>query len=107
MAVQPTSRWAYEEVDLSARQSDVIRALDELGEASDQEIAAYLKWTINRVTPRRGELVALGVVARARLKAGPFGHKVSVWRLEPVQLDLALGLERTGDRGRKPEGARR
>lgn len=88
MPVAPTSRWAYETVDLTARQLDVVRALEELGEASDDEIAQALKWGINRVTPRRGELVELGVVARARLKMGRFGCQVSVWRLEPRQLDL-------------------
>ncbi len=105
MPVQPTSRWAYEEVDLNARQAEVMGALKELGEASDQEIAERLGWTINRVTPRRGELEEMHLVVRARLKIGPFGHKVSVWRPVLRQGDL-FEVRRTDDRGQRTEGAR-
>jgi len=92
MGVVATSRWAYESVDLTARQQDVIDALVELREATDPAIAAHLGWTINRVTPRRGELVEAGLVARARLETDArTGRKLSVWRLEPTQQDLFGG----------------
>lgn len=89
MGVAATSRWAYESVEISARQQDVIDALRDLNEASDQRIAAWLGWSINRVTPRRGELVKLGLVARARIEPDPITQRdVSIWRLEPTQPDL-------------------
>lgn len=89
MGVVATSRWAYESVDLPARQLDVIVALLAMGEATDKQIAAHLAWPINRVTPRRGELHEKGLVARARLTVDPeTGRDVSVWRLEPTQQDL-------------------
>lgn len=88
MTVADTSRWAYQLVDVNARQRQVLSALKELGEASDAEIADCLGWTINRVTPRRGELVGLHLVTAARQKEGPFGAKVTVWRLVLAQGDL-------------------
>ncbi len=88
MPVQPTSLWAYETVAVGKRQGDVLRALRELTEATDQEIADFLAWTINRVTPRRGELVERELIVAARHKDGPFGHRVTVWRLVLKQGDL-------------------
>lgn len=88
MTVAPTSRWAYEAVDLGARQAEVAEALRELGEASDLRIAGHLGWSINRVTPRRGELVVLGLVVRSGLTEGPYGQQVSLWRLVMRQGDL-------------------
>jgi hypothetical protein len=66
VTVAPTSRWAYETVDLPKRQAEMARALRELGPepASDLEIAKFLDWEINRVTPRRGELVTLNFRGR-------------------------------------------
>lgn len=104
MTVQPTSRWAYETVEVAARQQDVIGALRELGEATDQQIAERLNWTINRVTPRRGELVAMNLAALARLGFNASGRKVSYWRLVLHQGDLFDDAPR----GRAAlEGARR
>lgn len=88
MPVVKTSLDAYDSVDLAARQADVLRALRALGEATDQEIAGWLDWTINRVTPRRGELAAMGLVHRARRRIGPTGRYVSVWALVPKQMEL-------------------
>ena len=99
MPVADTSRWAYELVDVGARQADVLAALRELGEASDAEIAGHLGWTINRVTPRRGELVEQQLVVAARQKEGPFGHKVNVWRLVLAQGDLFEAPARRGSEG--------
>ena len=88
MTVAPTSRWAYETVEVNDRQQDVVGALRILGEASDQQIAAHLNWTINRVTPRRGELVEMNLVARSRVGFNETGRKVSYWRLVLQQGDL-------------------
>lgn len=91
MPVIATSLEAFDSVDLPARQAEVLGALRELGEASDQEIAEHLGWTINRVTPRRGELEIRGLVMRRRLKRGRTGRKVSVWAPTPVQYRLMFG----------------
>lgn len=92
MPVAETSRWAYETVALTERQGQVMRAIDTLGECSDTEIAEELGWPINCVTGRRGELVDAGLVVRARLKEGPSGRLVSVWRPKKSQLELELAL---------------
>ncbi|MGH6879471.1 hypothetical protein [Hypericibacter sp.] len=91
MTVAPTSRWAYETVEVTDRQRDVIGALLVLREASDQQIADHLQWQINRVTPRRGELVERELVALARLGANTNGYQVSYWRLVQTQMDLFDG----------------
>jgi hypothetical protein len=97
MSVAATSRWAYETVDVGARQKDVADALRELGEASDAEIAGHLGWTINRVTPRRGELVDQALVTACGQKEGPYGCKVNVWRLVLAQGDLFDAMKRKGE----------
>lgn len=90
MPVAETSRWAYETVELTERQTQVMRAIDTLGECSDVEIAEHLGWPINCVTGRRGELVERNLVVRARLKEGPSGRMVGVWRPKKQQLEMAL-----------------
>jgi DNA-binding MarR family transcriptional regulator len=106
MPVQPTSRWAYETVEVTARQAEVLGAIRRLGgEATDQQIAEHLGWTINRVTPRRGELVEQELVARARLEVGPVGRLVSVWRLVLRQGDL-FGPEVRDQRSEDRKGER-
>ena len=77
MTVRDTSREAFEVVreKLGADQSAVLAVLDEIGPADDRRIlealnqkeaadykpkAARRTWTINIVTPRRGELFAVG-----------------------------------------------
>jgi hypothetical protein len=92
MTVADTSRRAYETVDLSDRQRQVMDAIADLGEASDLEISGELHWPINCVTPRRGELVEIGLVVKSREKLGPSGRMCSVWRPAVRQLDL-FGME--------------
>lgn len=88
MPVVKTSLDAYDSVDLTARQADVLRALWAVGQATDQEIADWLGWTINRVTGRRGELEKKGLVYCARHKLGPTGRTMSVWAPVPQQMNL-------------------
>ena len=92
--VTHTSLEAYDSVDLNARQGDVMRAIQALHAAGrrpcDQDIAARLGWTINRVTPRRGELETFGLVFCTCLKIGPTGRRVSVWAPTPEQMKLGL-----------------
>ena len=93
--VDPNSLAAFALVNVNRRQRDMLAAITELhagGRApSDQDIALWLRWPINRVTPRRGELVAAGLVVPAGNKRGETGRKVCRWRPAPVparQLEL-------------------
>lgn len=66
--MQQTSLFAYAQlqadpVRLSERQRKVYQALQEKP-ATDKETAAKLHWPINTVTPRRGELVKIGLVEK-------------------------------------------
>lgn len=91
MTVARTSLDAYETVNINDRQADVYECIKKLGACSDLEIANELCWPINRVTPRRGELVEAGLVIRAGEKPGPTGRRCTVWTLprrSPEQIDL-------------------
>ncbi len=57
--IRQTSLLAYQDVKkkLSRTQAMVLEALEEISPASDKDIARHLKWPINSITPRRGELV--------------------------------------------------
>jgi hypothetical protein len=94
MTVRAESLAAYDTVDLTARQTDVLAAIAALHAAgrrpADADIAAHLGWTINRVTPRRGELVDLGRVTLAGRKLNAGGNRVRVWMPVPEQLRFAL-----------------
>ena len=85
---------AYRSVDLGRRQRQVLDAIAEMFSQGwrpcDQDIAAYLRWPINTVTPRRGELVEAGHVIKGGDKEGPTGRRVSWWKLAlaAVQGDL-------------------
>ena len=98
MAVRDTSREALEtnREHLEPNQAAVLAILDEIGPADDQRIlealnqkervtlkSQYLRhfWTINEVTPRRGEMVGIGLVD----DLGKFKHPdrrcaVHLWR---------------------------
>lgn len=92
MPVAETSRWAYATVPLEPRQQAIAAMLAEHGELSDQELAGKLGWPINCVTPRRGELVELGLVLPARtVKSNTTMRNVTLWRLADRQLDLFHG----------------
>ncbi len=95
MTVHPNSRAAYELVDLNARQAEVLDAITDLcadgWRPSDQDIADWLAWTINRVTPRRGEFEAMGRIVRTGDKLGDAKRKVSTWGPVSIQTDLFAG----------------
>jgi DNA-binding MarR family transcriptional regulator len=61
-----TSKPAYEEAkqNINEKQARVLIAIKELEICTDADIAKHLNWPINRVTPRRGELVLLNLVKR-------------------------------------------
>lgn len=62
--VRQTSLMAYYQAteNLGQKQLSVLKAIDVLGVCNDKMIADYLNWSINRVTPRRGELRSLGLI---------------------------------------------
>ena len=62
--IQDTSLHAYALAtqNLGAKQKQVLDALRYFPDATNAEIAVRLAWTINRVTPRMGELRKQGLV---------------------------------------------
>lgn len=63
------------------RRADVLEMLRNLGEASFQELAAQLGWSVNRVIPRIAELRKDGVVVEgSKRPCSITGHDVQTWR---------------------------
>lgn len=61
--VQPTSKAAFSSMnDMGQRQTDVLKAIGALGNASNQKIADYRGVPVNQVTGRLFELRELGLV---------------------------------------------
>ncbi len=83
MTLQQTSLDAYADLlkqGLGAKQQAVFRAIKELGQASNLDIAHQLRWSINRVTPRTNELVKMGKVTMAKKDISKYtGKKVIYW----------------------------
>lgn len=59
MSIHQNSREAFQSVDKEKAQSKVLAMLREKGKATRQDLAAWLGWEINRVTPRVRELLNL------------------------------------------------
>ena len=81
MTVHPNSAMAYHDINLTARQFEVVEALQVLGKATDQQIADFMEVTINRVTGRITELRDKKVLTEIESVDGEFGKKVRVCRL--------------------------
>lgn len=82
-----TSIDAYNSLsDLNAKQFSVygaIKLLTEKGKrCSDQDIAKFLDWTINRVTPRRGELEGQGLIESAGIVKNENGRQCHIWKIK-------------------------
>lgn len=78
------------EPSLGEKRAQVLTALLELGEATDQDIADKLHWTINRVTGRRFELQDLTLVEQVGSKKGPYGHPRSLWKVNQLNLNYFI-----------------
>ena len=78
--IRQTSLMAYSEVKrvVGVRQQLVLSAILSLGVATDKQLAKFLQWPINCVTPRRGELVKLGRVKELGT-VDQDGRSVMVW----------------------------
>lgn len=81
MVIQQTSLEAYQTVNcLGHKRKMVYEAISKMGSACNQNIAKYLGWSINCVTPRTNELVRYGLVEMDRKDVGPTGKRVIYWR---------------------------
>ena len=80
--MRQTSLEAYFEAvqpDLNEKQKVVFEAIVFLGKASDQDIADYLQWTINRVTGRRNELFKKNSIYHVDTVKNQFNRNVCRW----------------------------
>jgi hypothetical protein len=57
----------------------VLLAIIKLAPCNDRQIAQYLGWPINRVTPRRGELVEEGKIIQERKGLDPATNRTVSW----------------------------
>lgn len=79
--MEQTSLFAYNSIQnkLGENQKKVYAVIKVFGVLCDQEIAIALGWSINRVTPRRGELVKKGIVIKQGTKQ--YNNRlVNIWR---------------------------
>lgn len=86
-AIQKTSLSAYRteiEGTLGERQSEVLAALITRNGMTDKELARELGREINTITPRRNELVALGLVREhCKRPCGITGRTALCWERMP------------------------
>lgn len=82
--MRQTSLEAYETIEnLAEKRRKVFDAIQTLGEACNLDIAYYLKWSINRITPRTNELVKTGLVIESKRDITPrTGRKVIYWKIK-------------------------
>ncbi|CAB4141027.1 hypothetical protein UFOVP413_8 [uncultured Caudovirales phage] len=90
MAVRETSLLAYADILADGRMNDrqqrVFDSIAALKIASDQDIARHLRWEINKVTPRRGELAyKLKIIEEAGFGRNAQNRPVQLWRIRPKQ----------------------
>lgn len=82
-----TSLPAYNEVkkNIDYCRSQVFLTIKKIGICNDKQVAEKLGWSINRVTPRRGELVNNGLVELAYKKKDPSTNRtVNYWREKKI-----------------------
>lgn len=80
-----TSYPAYKEKGKDVCRRKVFLAIKLLGECTDRMIADHLGWPINRVTPRRGELLSAGLIQPAGIRKDQESNRsVNWWKVTPV-----------------------
>lgn len=78
----PAYKEAPERKDFARKM--VLLAISKLKKCNDRQIAEYLGWQINRVTPRRGELLEQGEIVRYSKEVDPQTNRtVSWWMVKP------------------------
>ena len=74
---------AYQEQGKDYCRSIVLTAIKKLQPCTDKQIAEFLQWPINRITPRRLELQTNGTVALAKKDTDPESKRlVSFWKIK-------------------------
>ena len=66
--IQQTSLDAFKQVEITQSQRIVYNLLNRYSNLTNSEIAVFLEWSINRVTPRVNELVKLGKVEQSTIR---------------------------------------
>jgi hypothetical protein len=79
---------AYAGIDLTARQSEVVRALKSMKIATDAAVADHLNWQINQVCGRITELKEKGIVIECGNITGRWGKQVRICKLKEFQETL-------------------
>ena len=80
MVSSQTSLEAYVSIrdELPARQMQVLRALNNLGQATFTMISEHIRMPINSITPRVNELVKKGLVRPAGVVISPYTFKSNI-----------------------------
>jgi len=74
--------YAAAKTNINEKQEAVFKAIEVLGNCNDSQIADLLGWPINRVTPRRGELLQFGLIQHAfRGKDFDTQRTVNFWKV--------------------------
>jgi len=86
MTVTQTSLFAYQGVktNIGAKQKIILNAIKAIQPCSDVQIAEYLAYEINRVTPRRGELAAMGKIVEAGKVKNKYNRPVNTWKIKEI-----------------------
>lgn len=84
--IQQNSLLSYSKIKtdgtLQKRQKQVYDCIAQNRIVTDKEIAAIILLPINQVTPRRGELVKLGLIEQRGNKIQPNNHQAKVWGIK-------------------------
>lgn len=86
---QDTSRQAYASIvqRINEKQTAVLRALLEGGAMTNKELSRYMEMEINRITPRTGELVAMGFIReKERVPDFETGRRAIRWEADRTDL---------------------
>ena len=89
--MRDTSLDAYKSIKpkLQAKEKMVLGALIALkGNATNQEIADYLGWPINRITGRTFTLREAGIIREGQKVKSPTGRMAQRWIFNSLQLKL-------------------
>lgn len=82
MTMHENSLAAYKSLNLTERQKEVLAVFSSCGvKMTDRQAAKQLRWEINRVDPRIGELIDMGVLEECDSVRGPYGRMVRVSRI--------------------------
>ena len=87
--MRDTSLEAFKSLEnLNDKQRKVFDVIAEFQPCTDYEIAERLKQPINRITPRRGELITAGLIVEDKKVKGPTGRPSWTWKVASNQLTL-------------------